>query len=73
LKNFVVERRLKDIPCITLVSVGGSGILPSELAQRDASRIPNAHLEALEDYRHYCFLDEPEKFEQVVSAILPGN
>lgn len=68
--EFDVFARLGEIRVPTLVIVGASDMPSIAMVQRTVDAIPNAQLEIFQRSRHYPFLEEPEKFLQVVSAFL---
>lgn len=70
LKDFDAFPRLHEIKIPTLVIVGGSDMPTIAMAERTAKGLPNARLEVFEHSRHYPFLEEPEKFSQVVNGFL---
>lgn len=70
LREFDVVSRLAEIKVPTLVIVGANDMPTVAMAERTARAIPNARLEVFEHSRHYPFLEEPEKFLQVVKRFL---
>jgi proline iminopeptidase len=70
LAEFDAEPRLGEIQVPTLVIVGASDMPTLVMAEKTARLIPDASLEVFEHSRHYPFLEEPEKFIQVMSRFL---
>lgn len=70
LAEFNAEPRLGEIHAPTLVIVGASDMPTIEMAQKTARLIPNASLQVFEHSRHFPFLEEPEKFMQVLRQFL---
>jgi proline iminopeptidase len=66
--------RLGRIDAPTLVVTGAHDVVTSPpQARRIAARVPNARLETFPDSGHFLFLDEPERFEQVVGGWLDDH
>jgi proline-specific peptidase len=70
LKDFDFYPRLHEIRVPTLVIAGASDMPTPAMAQKTVDAIPNAQLEIFEHSRHFPFLEEPEKFVQVVGEFL---
>ncbi len=70
LKEFDAYPRLNEVRVPTLVIVGASDMPTVEMAERMRDAIPGAKLEVFENSRHFPFLEEPQKFVQVVGEFL---
>ena len=70
LRDFDVLSRLGEIRVPTLIIVGGSDMPTIEMAETTLRAIPMARMEVFEHSRHFPFLEEPEKFKQVVREFL---
>jgi pimeloyl-ACP methyl ester carboxylesterase len=66
--------RLGQIDAPTLLVTGAHDVMTSPpQARRIASRVPYARLELFEDSGHFMFLDEPERFVQLVGGWLDDH
>jgi proline iminopeptidase len=66
--------RLAQVDAPTLVVVGAHDIVTSPAqSRRIASRVPSARFELFEDSGHFLFLDEPERFTELVGDWLDGH
>jgi proline-specific peptidase len=70
LSAFNVVDRLSEIQVPTLVIVGVQDMPSIDMARRTADRIPHARLEVFEHSRHFPFIEEPEKFYQLVRQFI---
>lgn len=70
LAEFNAEPRLGEIQAPTLVIVGASDMPTVAMAEKTARLIPDARLEVFEHSRHFPFIEEPEKFMQVMRQFL---
>lgn len=70
LSAFDVEERLYEIQIPTLVIAGAQDMPTVAMARKTAQAIPNAHLEVFQHSRHYPFLEEPERFFEVLRAFI---
>jgi len=70
LAAFDVAHQLHEIRVHTLVMVSRTDMPTVAMAQRTADLIPKARLEVFEHSRHFPFLDEPEKFFDVVRQFI---
>jgi proline iminopeptidase len=70
LAAFDVESRLHTIQAPALVIVGASDMPTVAMAQKTARLIPNARLAVFEHSRHFPFIEEKERFLQVVREFL---
>ena len=66
LSQFDVAGQLHEIHIPTLVIVGSSDMPTVGMAQKTANLIPNARLEVFEYSRHFPFIEEPDKFLNVI-------
>ena len=73
LTQFDVTGQLHEIRVPTLVIVGGSDMPTVEMAQSTAQMIPGAQLEVFEHSRHFPFIEEPDKFMDVMRQFLHVN
>lgn len=62
--------RLGEVGVPTLVIVGASDMSTVDQAQRIADGIPNARLEVFEHSRHFPFIEEPQKFFEILRAFI---
>jgi proline-specific peptidase len=65
--------RLSEIRVPTLVIVGAKDMTTIEMAQETTRRIPKARLVIFEKSRHYPFIEEKEKFVQVMKEFLADS
>ena len=72
LARFDVERHLGRIRSPTLVIVGARDMPIIEMARQTARAIPNARLEVFEHSRHFPFIEEPDKFLNVLREFVRG-
>lgn len=72
LARFDVERHLCRIRSPTLVIVGARDMPTIEMARQTARAIPNARLEVFEHSRHFPFIEEPDKFLNVLREFVRG-
>ncbi|MBI1742259.1 proline iminopeptidase-family hydrolase [Candidatus Acetothermia bacterium] len=70
LKEFNVESRLKEIRVPTLVIVGANDMPTIAMAEKTARLIPKARLEVFAHSRHFPFIEEKEKFMNIVLEFL---
>ncbi len=70
LAEFDVWNELPAIAVPTLVLVGASDMPTVDMARAAAERIPGGRLEVFGQTRHFPFLEEPEKFAQVMREFL---
>jgi len=70
LAEFNVESRLGEIRAPTLVIVGGSDIVTVPMAQKTARLIRGSKLETFEQSRHFPFIEEKERFIDVVRKFI---
>ena len=70
LAEFDARPRLSEIHAPTLVIVGANDMPTVEMARDIAQRIPNARLEVFERSRHFPFIEETEKFQQIMHQFL---
>jgi proline-specific peptidase len=70
LAQFDVMGQLHEIRIPTLVIVGSSDMPTVAMAQHTAQSIPNARLEVFEHSRHFPFIEEPDKFLNVMRHFL---
>lgn len=70
LAEFNVESRLGEIRAPTLVIVGGSDIVTVPLAQKTARLIRGSKFEIFEHSRHFPFIEEKERFIEVVRSFI---
>jgi proline iminopeptidase len=70
LAEFNVESRLGEIRVPTLVIVGGSDIVTVPVAQKTARLIRGAKLEIFEHSKHFPFIEEKERFIEVVRKFI---
>ena len=70
LSNFDVSDQLHEIQIPTLVIVGRSDMPTVEMAQNTAQMIPGAQLEVFEHSRHFPFIEEPDKFLDVMRKFI---
>jgi pimeloyl-ACP methyl ester carboxylesterase len=70
LAEFDVESRLGEITAPTLVIVGGSDIVTVPMAQKTARLIRGSRLEVFEHSRHFPFIEEKERFVEVVRKFI---
>ena len=70
LAEFNVESRLGEIRAPTLVIVGGSDIVSVPVAQKTARPIRGSKLEIFEHSRHFPFIEEKERFIEVVRSFI---
>ncbi|MBI3460644.1 proline iminopeptidase-family hydrolase [Candidatus Acetothermia bacterium] len=70
LKEFNVESRLKEIRVPTLVIVGANDMPTIAMAEKTARLIPKARLEVFAQSRHFPFIEEKEKFMNIVREFL---
>ncbi|HEX9029471.1 MAG TPA: proline iminopeptidase-family hydrolase [Anaerolineales bacterium] len=73
LAEFNAEPRLGEIQVPTLVIVGAQDMPTVEMAAKTARLIPNARLEIFQHSHHFPFLEEQEKFLQVVGEFLQAG
>ncbi len=70
LAGFDVEPRLHEIRVPTLVIVGRCDMPTVAMAQKTARLIPGSRLEIFENSRHFPFIEEKEKFIEIVSNFI---
>jgi len=70
LTQFDVTHRLPEIRVPTLVIVSTSDIPTVAMAQQTAQLIPDARLEVFEHSRHFPFIEEPDKFFNVIRQFI---
>jgi proline iminopeptidase len=70
LKEFAVADRLGEIRVPSLVIVGANDMPTVEMAQRTARLIPNAQLEIFEHSHHFPFIEETDKFLNLVRRFI---
>jgi len=69
-----LRSRLKDISVPTLVIVGRRDFITNvAMAEEMVRRIPDARLEVFEDSGHFAWVEEPEKFHQVIKRFILGK
>ncbi|MEM6988392.1 MAG: alpha/beta fold hydrolase, partial [Pseudomonadota bacterium] len=62
---------LAQIACPTLVLAGEhDGNAPRDMMARMASKIPNAQFETLDDAGHLSYMEQPDRFNQVLATFL---
>jgi proline iminopeptidase len=70
LAEFNVEPRLREIRAPTLVIVGGNDIMTVPMAQKTARLIRGSKVEIFEHSRHFPFIEEKERFIEVVRSFI---
>jgi proline-specific peptidase len=70
LAEFNVEPRLGEIRAPTLVIVGGNDIMTVPMAQKTARLIRGSKVEIFEHSRHFPFIEEKERFIEVVRSFI---
>lgn len=70
LAAFDAEARLHEIQVPTLVIAGAQDMPTEAMARKTAQAIPNAQLEIFPHSRHFPFLEEPERFFEVLRAFI---
>lgn len=70
LQHFDAAPRLHEIRVPTLVIVGASDMPTVDMARKTAQLIPDSRLEIFEQSRHFPFIEEKEKFLQVIRDFL---
>jgi proline-specific peptidase len=70
LAQFDFTHRLPEIRVPTLVIVSASDIPTVAMAQQTAQSIPDARLEVFEHSRHFPFIEEPDKFFNVIRQFI---
>jgi pimeloyl-ACP methyl ester carboxylesterase len=69
-----LEKDLGTISAPTLIIQGDhDSLVPLDWAEIAASRIPDAQLALIENAGHFPMLEQPEKFNQIVSKFLSGS
>lgn len=70
LAQFDVTHQLPEIRVPTLVIVSTSDIPTVAMAQQTAQLIPDARLDVFEHSRHFPFIEEPDKFFNVIRQFI---
>jgi len=73
LAQFDVSGRLHEIRVPTLVIVSTCDMPTVAMAQEMARLIPNARLELFEHSRHFPFIEEPDKFLNLIREFIKGK
>jgi pimeloyl-ACP methyl ester carboxylesterase len=70
LAQFDAAGRLDEIRIPTLVIVSTSDMPTVAMAQKTVQSIPNARLEVFEHSRHFPFIEEPDKFLNIMRQFI---
>ncbi len=72
--TFDLRPQLKNIKAATLVIVGRHDFITNvAMAEEMTAHIPNAQLEVFENSGHFAFIEEPEKFHDVIKKFVLKN
>ena len=73
LKTYDVREQLKDIEAPALVISGGNDLCTPYIAKYMFDRIPNSRWELFRTSRHMCFVEENEKYVELLKEWLNAN
>ena len=73
LKTYDVTEQLKDIKEPALVISGGNDLCTPYIAKYMYDRIPNSKWELFRDCRHMCFVEDNEKYINLLIDWLNAN
>ena len=73
LKNYDVTEQLKDIKEPSLVISGGNDLCTPYIAKYMYDRIPNARWELFRECRHMCFVEDNDRYVELMKEWLNAN
>ena len=70
LEGWSVQEQLGSIKCPTLIVASDQDYTPVNYKEWYAAKMPDAKLAVIEDSRHVAPMDQPDRFNEVISSFL---